>query len=52
MRFAAGRSVAINKHKNQIEAQKKIEERINKYRVPDEKHAENSLDEIRLDISI
>jgi len=50
MRFAAGRSVAMNRNKIQMEAEKK-HERINKYKIPDEKHTNNSLDEIRLDLS-
>jgi len=51
MRFAAGRSVAMNRNKIQKESEKKHEERINKYKIPDEKHTNNSLDEIRLDLS-
>jgi len=51
MRFAAGRSVAMNRNRIQKEANNKAEERMNKYKIPDEKHSNNSLDEVRLDLS-
>jgi len=51
MRFAGGRSAAMNRNKILKQNLREEANRINKYKIPNEKTANNSLDEIRIDIS-
>ncbi len=51
IRFAGGRSVAMKRNKELQEQARSENNRINKYKIPNESH-NNSLDEIRIDFSI